>query len=70
MSFSWSSLAAGFFFGVWGMFLIKRAKRESHLPSLLIGLALIVYPYLVENSYALWGIGFGLLFAAYRLAKY
>jgi hypothetical protein len=65
--FSWSALAAGFFFGVWGVFLIKRAKSESHLPSLFIGLALMIYPYFVENNYLLWGIGIVLLGAAIKL---
>jgi hypothetical protein len=67
MTFTFSSLAAGFFFGVWGVFLIRRAKRESHIPSLFFGLALIVYPYFIENDYLLWGIGAVLCGAAYKL---
>ena len=68
MNFSVSSLVAGFFFGVWGLYLVRRAKREAHPPSLAIGLALLVYPYFVENAYLLWGIGTALLGAAYWFA--
>ncbi len=61
---------AGFFYGVWGMFLVKRGRREAHPPSLIIGVALIVYPYFISNDYALWGIGAVLLFLAYKLTDY
>ena len=67
MNFTFSSVAAGFIFGVFGMFLIKRAKTESHFPSLFVGLALVSYPFFVENDYLLWGIGISLLFIAYQL---
>lgn len=70
MSFSISSLIAGFFFGVWGVFLVRRARRESHLPSLIFGVALLVYPYFVENAYLVWGIGAVICFLAYKLANY
>ena len=58
---------AGFIFGVWGMFLIRRGRSSGHLPSALLGVALILYPYFFENPYALWGIGCALLLLAYRL---
>lgn len=64
MNFSVSGLAAGFVFGVIGLFLVRRAKREAHIPSLFIGVAMMAYPYFVENAYLLWGIGVVLLFAA------
>jgi hypothetical protein len=37
------------------------------MPSLVIGIALLAYPYFVENAYALWGIGAALLFLAYKI---
>jgi Na+/proline symporter len=69
MNFTFSSLAAGFFFGIWGVYFLKRGRRVGHPPSLLIGLALIAYPYFIENDYLLWGIGAGLMFVGYQLAK-
>jgi hypothetical protein len=67
MNWSFSALAAGFVYGVFGMALIRRAKKEAHPPSLVIGLALIVYPYIIENIYLLWGIGAILVVTAYKL---
>lgn len=58
---------AGFVFGVIGIYWIKRAKREAHLPSLVFGIALMAYPYFIENAYWLWGIGVGLCFLAYKM---
>ncbi len=69
MNFSISSLAAGFIYGVWGMWLIRYAKKESHIPSAIFGVTLLVYPYFIENIYLLWGIGAVILFFAYKLAK-
>jgi hypothetical protein len=66
VSFSVSSLLAGFVFGVIGMFLIGRARREGHLPSLLVGIVLVLYPYFIENVYLLWGAGIALVALAYK----
>jgi len=69
MNFSVSALAAGFFFGVWGVYFLRRGKSQEHVPSVVIGVALIAYPYFIENVYLLWGIGAALMFVGYRLAK-
>ncbi len=69
MNFSLSSITASFIFGVCGIYIFRHGKKRSHAPALLIGIALMVYPYFVENLFLLWGIGFGLLFAAYRLLR-
>lgn len=70
MDFSISALAAGFIYGVFGMYLIKVSRKQSHVPNLIIGIALVIYPYFIDNDYLLWGIGAALLFAAYRLKDY
>jgi hypothetical protein len=67
MNFSVSTLAAGFVFGVIGIYLIKRGKQLAHLPYLFAGLTLLIFPYFVENEWMLWGIGSGIVLMAYRL---
>ena len=68
LDFSVSSLAVGFVFGVFGFYLLKDARKKGHVPNMLIGLVLLIYPYFVVNPYLAWGIGFALLYLAYRLA--
>ncbi|MGK5089584.1 hypothetical protein WDW86_18690 [Bdellovibrionota bacterium FG-2] len=70
MEFDFSTLAAGFVFGVFGFYLIKHGKKAAHIPSVTIGLTLLAYPYFITNPYLVWGLGFGLLYLAYRLARY
>lgn len=65
MEFSFSTLFAGFIFGVIGMYLIKRGRDQSDLWWIGIGIAMIVYPYFFSNGYFVWGIGGVLVWAAY-----
>ena len=67
MNFSASALISGFIFGVIGMYVFKNAKSDGNLPNLLIGLALMLYPYFIESALLLWGIGFALSALAYKL---
>lgn len=67
MNFSASGLAAGFIFGVIGMFVLRHGRKEANFPVFFIGVALIIYPYFVENDYLLWGAGVGLSWLAYKL---
>ncbi len=69
MNFSLSSLAASFVFGVFGLYFFRHGKKQGHIPSLLVGLILMIYPYFIENAILLWGIGFGLLFLEYQWLK-
>ena len=69
MHFSLSSLAASFIFGVFGIYLFRHGKKKAHAPALLIGIALMIYPYFIENVFLLWGIGIVLLALAYKLLK-
>ena len=66
MNFSIGSLIAGFVFGVAGIFFIKAAKRQGNLRLLCFGIALLVYPYLVENAYLCWAVGIALTVIAYK----
>ena len=67
MNFSFSALAAGFVFGICGLYLFRFAKKQQHVPNIAIGVALMIYPYFIQNEYVLWGAGFALLFLAYQL---
>ena len=60
-NFTLSGIVGGLLFGIWGMYLVKKAKRDAHWPSLYIGIVLMVYPYFVTNDYLLWGVGVGLV---------
>ena len=65
--FSISGLIGGLVFGTWGMYLIRRAKRNASWPSLYFGITLILFPYFIDNPYLLWGIGVGLVILAQRM---
>ena len=67
MNFSFSGLMAGFVFGTLGFYLLRHGKKQAHTPFIVIGLALMIYPYFIENEFLLWGVGGALLFSAYRL---
>ena len=65
MEFSTSSLAAGLIFGVLGLCLLRYGKSEAHIPHIVLGLGLMMYPLFVANSWLLWGVGAGGLVLAY-----
>ena len=65
MSFSFSSLAAGLIFGVFGLCLVSYGKSQAHVPHIVLGLGLMIYPLFVTSNWLLWGIGAGGLVLAY-----
>lgn len=67
MNFSLSSLAAGFVFGVFGVYILKQGKKDANIPKILIGVAMLAYPYFIENIYLIWGLGAVLLFLGYKI---
>ena len=69
MNFSASTLLVGFISGVIGIYLFKRAKNLANIPLFVIAIAMMLYPYFVENDYLLWGIGGGLLATAYFIGR-
>jgi hypothetical protein len=60
-----SAIFSGLIFGAIGIFIFRLGKRESHLPLLLIGIALMVYPYFTTGPLADWGVGALLCAAAF-----
>lgn len=69
MNFSISALAAGFIYGALGVYLIKRGRADAEIPSILIGVTLLIYPYFIENEILLWGVGAALLWLDARLRR-
>lgn len=69
MNFSISSLLAGFLFGIIGLFVLKRGRANANFTQVMIGLALMIYPYFVNSDALNWGLGIALTFAAYWLRQ-
>ena len=67
MEFSTPSLFAGFAFGVFGFYFLKEGRRTVNPASILIGLALMIFPYFVESALLTWGIGVVLMGAGFKL---
>jgi hypothetical protein len=65
MDFSPSGLFAGFVFGVIGIWLFRKGKKEAEFDFIFIGLALMVYPYFTKGPWGDWGIGAALCSLAY-----
>jgi len=55
--FSAPNLLAGLLFGSIGFVGFIYGKRMRRLKAMMIGLLLMAYPYFVENTLALFGIG-------------
>jgi len=55
-----TSLFLSVVFGVIGLVAFRHGKRESNIFCLLLGIALMVYPYFVNSPLATLAIGAGL----------
>ena len=55
------TILAGIIFGTLGMGAFQDGRKLDLWQPRVIGVALMVYPYLVSQLWALWGIGVGLL---------
>ena len=60
MSDAWS-LFFSLMFGVIGMAYFAYGKRNANVVVLICGIALIIFPYAVDSTYALFGIGLALM---------
>jgi len=52
-----SAIFSSLIFGAIGIYVFRKGKRESHLPHLLIGIALMVFPYFTSGPLGDWGVG-------------
>ena len=62
-----SSLLFSLLFGTIGLGFFIYGKKQQRFAALLAGLALMIYPYFISNTYALVVIGLGLMAAPYFL---
>lgn len=65
--FSVWGLAGGFLFGSVGFIAFVYGKKNSEIRLMLIGIALMVYPYFLRGTLALFLVGSGLIAALYFL---
>lgn len=56
--FDMSSIVASIVFGIVGMWLLRKGKKEVHYPYITWGLILMMYPYFVTGPVKTWGLGF------------
>lgn len=66
MEFNGSTLFAGLVFGAFGVSFFRLGKKRGRPLGIVTGLALILFPYFVENVYLLWGIGGALLIFGWK----
>lgn len=57
MNLSASALAAGLIFGACGLYFLRDGKSSGNVRTMLAGLTLLIYPYFIENTLALWATG-------------
>jgi len=57
ISFSFWALVAGFIFGVIGLWIFNRGRKNSNIRQVLIGLAIMIYPVFVGSAIWTWAIG-------------
>jgi hypothetical protein len=65
--FSISGLFAGLIFGCIGIWMFREGKRYTDLRIVMIGIALMVYPYFTHGPLMDWGVGAGLCGVAYYI---
>ncbi len=65
MSFDVSSIIASIIFGIIGLWVFRHAKKTANLKNILVGIALMAYPYFVRGAVKNWGIGILLCAVAY-----
>lgn len=62
---NWWNLISGFIFSIVGWYAFIHGKREKSIRPMVIGIALMVYPYFVSNTLLSITIGLGLCAALY-----
>lgn len=68
LGFTWPSpayIVGAILFGLLGLFAYYYGKRHQRRPTKWLGVALMLYPYVVSNTWALYAIGVVLSAAAW-----
>ncbi len=65
MSFGFANLMAGIIFGGIGFVVFIYGKKQALAKPMIIGIVMMVYPYLVTNTIALYVVGALLTVAAF-----
>ena len=65
LDLSFSSIFAGFVFGVIGLYLLRAGRKNANFWHAIIGLAMMIYPYFVSGELLTWGVGAGLVVFAF-----
>jgi hypothetical protein len=66
-TFNGWTLFWGFAFSTFGLWVFRRGRKWGSTKLVLLGLALLIYPYFVANPWLCFTIGAGLSFLAYRV---
>jgi len=61
----WWNIIGGIVFSIIGWYAFRHGKREKSMPPMVIGIALMVYPYFVYNTFWAFAVGLGLCAALY-----
>lgn len=59
------TMIGGFIFGVIGIWLFRKGRRETNNKIVVIGIMLMMYPLFTLEPWSTWGIGAALCGAAY-----
>ncbi len=54
------TLIPSLFFGIIGMFVFREGRRDGLFLMMVIGAALMIYPYFVDGVWMNWGVGIAL----------
>ena len=63
--FSWAQIIAWLVFGIIGFAAFVYGKREKNYRVLFLSIALMAYPYFVQQVFWLYAVGIGLCLALY-----
>jgi hypothetical protein len=69
VDFSANNIIAGIIFGLFGLLLFKEGKKRTDSNLYFIGLALIVYPYMITDALLVWIVGFVLTAVAIKMLQ-
>lgn len=64
MNFSVNNILAGVLFGIIGTLVFREGKKRTSVELYFIGVALMLYPYAIDDGILVWVVGVGLTGAA------